>query len=322
MNQEIADAIILNAFDKSDYVSSDNANQVIGDKDDYEKSLERYITWDKEKNFVFDGNGNMVGEVLPNPINELPFIDVSGGKDFEYFVRCGQPLIDFTIQYNGALSDLAQLVKMQAFGQAVLATSKDLMPSQLTIGVNKVIHLPIDPNSPVQPKFEFVTAQPDVSGSLSAVENLLSNFLSSRGLDPKLVNGKAETSKYNSGIDRLLSMISDLEASKQDVEVFREVEQKLYELLKAWSRATFGTDGQILSFIIPEDSEIVVKYYEPTMIQSEKEKLENLQLKKELGLVSKKMMIKEYYDMNDDQADEKLEEIESEVEDMISDNME
>ena len=313
MNPELPEQYILNAFDKTNYVQTDGNNQTIAEKDDYKASLEKYLVWTKDANFIFNAKGETVGEVLPNPIEQLPFIDVCGGKDFEFFVRCGQPLVDFTIQYNGALSDLQQLVKMQSFGVAVLKTSKELMPKSLQVGINKVIHLPIDPNQPVQPEFQFQSANADISGALSCIENLLSNFLSSRGLDPKLVNGKSEASKFNSGIDRLLSMISDIEASKQDQEVFQEAERKLFELIKAWSNATIGTDGQFLSFRIPDDATVNVKFFEPTMIQSEQEKIQALRDKKELGLINQQMMIAEYYGISDQEAAEKMDEINSEM---------
>lgn len=313
MNPELAESYIMNAFDKKNYIKSDNQNQSIADRDDYKSSLEKYLVWTKDANFIFNAKGETVGEVLPNPIEQLPFIDVCGGKDFEFFVRCGQPLVDFTIQYNGALSDLQQLVKMQSFGIAVLKTSKELMPSSLTVGLNKVIHLPIDPNQPVNPEFSFQSANADISGALSCVENLLSNFLSSRGLDPKIVNGKSEASKFSSGIDRLLSMISDIEASKQDQEVFQDVERKLFELIKAWSNATIGTDGQFLSFRIPEDATVNVKYNEPTMIQSDAEKIAALRDKKELGLINQQMMISEYYGISEQEAAEKMDEINQEM---------
>lgn len=320
-NPEDASSYILNAMDKSLYIPSDLTNQGSADVDDYKSAVGKYIVWTKDSNFRFNDKAEIVGEVLENPIGELPFIDVSGSKDFEFFVRAGQPLVDFTIQYNGALSDLAQVVKMQGFGQAVVKSTADLMPKEIQTGTNKILHLVIDPNNPVQPDFAFVNANADISGSLSTVENLLSNFLSSRGIDPKLVNGKAEASKFSSGIDRLLGMISDIEATKQDIEVFRNVEQKLYSLVKAWSRATFGTEDQILSFVIPDDSEVSVKYYEPTMIQSEQEKLASLQTKKELGLINQQMMIEEYYGIDKSEAEEKMQEINQPMIDAFNEQM-
>jgi hypothetical protein len=310
---ELAQTVVMNSYDKSLDVSSDMQNQSIADIDDYKKSLNKYIVWSDKDNFIFDGNGNTTGEVLPNPIGKIPFVDISGLKDFEYFVRSGQPLVDFTIQYNSALSDLQQLVKMQAFGVAILKTSKDLMPSSLTIGVNKVIHLPIDPSQPVQPDFGFVNAGADVSGSISAVENLLSNFLSSRGLDPKTINGQSDSgAKYNSGLDRLLGMISDLEANKQDKEVFIKAELDLFDLIKKWNYATSATDEAILSFVIPDNCNISVEYHSPEMIQSESDKLENIKKKLDLGIANKQMAIAEFYDLSMEDAEEKLLEIQSE----------
>lgn len=326
MNPEKAGSYVINSFDKTRWIPTDTDNQINADADDYKSTLERYITWSKTSNFVFDGKGNLVDEPVENPISELPIIDVSADKDFEFFVRVGQTLVDFTIQYNAALSDLAQVVKMQGWSQAYLKATKDVMPTSIEIGPTKVLMLTIDPNTAgsANTEFGFASTNADVAGSIAHVENLLSNFLTSRGLDPNTVNGKANSTKYTSGIDRLLGMIDQLESSKQDMETYRCVESELFELIKKWSQVTFGTDKQFLSFKIPMDAELTVQFYKPQMVMSEQEKLTTVQTKLELGLMSRQMAVAELYDLNDEAALEKIKEIDENdiAEDKAEDKLE
>lgn len=309
---EKADAFVISSFDKALYYQTgDGANQKIGDQEDYKKQI--YVAWTSNENLMFNGEGTYIGEQLPNPIGVLPFIDVHIEKDFEFFVRTGQNLVEFTIQYNGALSDLAQVVKMQGWAQAYLKGDKDLMPESITVGPNHILRLPVDANNQVQTEFGYASPNADVSGSIQHVENLLSNFLTSRGLDPNLVNGKSQASKFTSGMDRLLAMIEMFEASKQDYAVYQGVEYQLFELIKKWSQALAGTDDAFLSFAIPEDATMSCQYNQPEMVQTESDKLSVIQTKMEQGLMSRSMAIKELYELNDEEAVELMEKIDEEM---------
>lgn len=286
-NPNEAIAYVMNTFDRQQVLDSNHENEQIADQDDYMSQMARYIAWTKDWNFVFDGSGNIVGEILPNPLGDLSmFIDVSSCKDSEFFVRSGDSLLDFTIQYNGALSDLGNVLKMQGYSIAYLIAEQSLIPSQLRVGPNLLLKLPVNPDAPnaIRPEFGFASPNADIAGGIQYIETLLSNFLSSMGLSPKLVSGKGESEKFTSGLDRLLSMLDQFETSKQDYIIYENVEMKIYELIKRWS-ALQGTD-KFLSFVIPENSEISIKYARPEMVQSEQEKLAIIEKKLELGLMS------------------------------------
>lgn len=287
-NPEIADAYIISTYDRSLMMKSDNSNQKIADQDDYKAKLERYLVWTNESNFIFDGNGNIVSEVLPNPLGNLDmFIDVAADKDFEYFVRGGSSVTDFAVQYCGALSDLGNVIKMQGYAVAFMTGDEKYLPKSITVGPNKVLLLPTDAQNPVKPEFGFASPSPDIAGSIQYIETLLSNFLTSRGLDAKLVTGSGDGQKYASGIERLLALIENFEASKSDFDLFYKVEDELFDVIKQWCAVTYNTDQKFLSFNIPEESEISVKFFEPNMIQSESEKLDNIQKKRDLGIMSR-----------------------------------
>jgi hypothetical protein len=281
-----ADTVILSVEDRSLLIYSDNVNQPIADRDDYQ-SATKYIVWDKEYNYAFDSKGNLLTEFVEHGLGMLPFIDVNGGKDFEFFVRGGESLTDFAIQYCGFLSDLGNVVKMQGSAVAFIKGAKELMPKSLRVGANAIVHLPIDPNKPVDTDFGFSSPNPDIAGSIQYGEHILGSFLTSRGLDADLISGKGQATKYTSGLDRLLAMVDMFEATKSDYDLFKNVEMQLFEQIKAWSNVTFGTDNQFLSFIIPDNATLVVNYKKPELVQTDQEKNDLLISKLENGMISK-----------------------------------
>jgi hypothetical protein len=303
---EKADSIVISAFDKQNYVQGgnskmtgttslvmgnfrDNQNQNIAEADDYKSQIERYVVWSKEFNFIMNGKGEIIsGDDILNPLGMLPFVDVAVDKDFNYFVDRGSQLSNFAVQYNAALSDLANIVRLQGYSQAVFIGPKETMPDEIIVGPTSVIKIASDPNSANQPDFRFVTPSPDLSGSIQFIEVLISNFLSSRGLSPSTVSGKSEADKFTSGVDRFLSLIDRFEATKQDFAIFNQVEQQVFKIIKKYLEIYSNSDVIDQKYWTSSaivNAEIVVTFVRPEQTQSEIEKLNVIQKKMELGLM-------------------------------------
>lgn len=332
---EKAQAYIISAFDRTydriteymgnlankeasrlSFMTSDQLNQAIADPDDYRAKLERYVVWTSEFNFVMNGNGDILSQDMESPIpGVLPFIDISQEKECEYFVRQGQAVTDFSVQFNGALSDLGNVNKMQGWAQAYLIAEQDIIPQNIKIGPNYILKLPITAATQHKPEFGFANPDPDLQGSIQYNEMLLSTFLSSRGISPKMITTKGESEKYNSGFDRLLAMIDQFEATKEDFTTYETVEKKIYNLFKAWHNAYRGTDQLDPAYQteeLPESSQVSVKFNEPQLVQSEQEKLESVRVKRELGLMSRKEAIMELRNIDEKTAEEIMRQIDSE----------
>jgi hypothetical protein len=317
-NPEIAEAYIVNGYDKSNQLNidaeSDGVNQAIGDQDDYKGTLQRFAVWSDVFNFIMDGRGNIVsGEAVENPLGLKPFVEVSPDKDFEYWVRRGQAVTDFTIQYNGALTDLGHVVRMQGFAQAYLKGPENLIPENLQIGPNMIVRLVVDPNNPVDTEFGFANPNSDIQGSIAFIEMLLSNFLTSRGLDPKLVSGKGESVSYASGIERLLAMFEKFDASRSDLSTYEQVEKQIFKIVVRYLNVMAGSVLNYNVSPISEDADVIVEFQKPEMVQSESDKLDNIAKKKELGLISEVDAIQEYHGLDREQAEEKKAEIDQEM---------
>lgn len=312
IDPEIADGYMINAFDKSLANRTSVTNEVIADSDDYKSQLEKYVTWTKDYNFIFNGRGEIVSEILPNPIGEIPLIDVSTIKEFEFFVEYCNSIADFNVQFLAGLSDLAQVVKMQGWSVGYLVATENTMPEVLFVGPNMVLKLKVDPNTNHEPKFGYASPNADIEGSMKYLESVLAAFLSARGLDAQTMSTQLSATKFSSGIERLLAMIEQFEASKEDFDLFQAVESEFFNLFKKWNNTYFGTDKKILDFIIPDECELGITFTPPVMAMTQTEKTDNIIKKKEAGLMSRVEAIAEDRGISKEAAEYIAEEIDGE----------
>lgn len=331
LDPEVSDAYLVSSYDKGTLLekrneanggdfdskinqNSNQHNETIGDPEDYKS--ERWAWWSDTYNFTTDGMGEIVtgieADEIKNHAEINPIIDVSIEKDFEYWVRQGESLTEFTVEYNAFWSNVMQIVMMQGFAQAYLKGPEDLLPSSLVIGPNHILKLAVDPENPVDIEFGYASPNPDLAGTIQAGEAMLATFLTSRGLDSTLVSGSGNSKSFSSGIERLLSMIETFDASKSDYDIYKRTEDSIYKLVKAWHnnlKQTNQLDKKYITTDLPEDSEVELEFAGPEMIQSESEKLEIISTKIELGVMSTLDAISEIRGVDKDGAKEILEEV-------------
>lgn len=327
---ETAMAYVVTSFNKDDFLDQNNLGSATGSTakvDQFDDSKEfkqrqqnakmdatkNLIVWTKESNFSMDSQGNLTSEIVPNPLAPfglMPFVDISSEKEFEYWVRKGTGVTDFTVEFNKTLSDVATVIKMQGFAQAVLKGPESIQTSNVKIGPTYLLKITTDANSEGgDSDFKYVNPNSDIRGSLDWLKELLSYYLSSEAIDPKTVTASGDTTKATSGLDRLLQMIQQLSASMDDFETYDRAEKELYEIVKAWITVLSPTDGlkdELSILSLPKDSKITTKYKMPEMIQSEGETLGNVEKKKELGMTSRVREVMSYYDVDRDKAIEMI----------------
>ena len=325
---EQAEAIIVSAYDKTENfqenlqrpptgrtsIADQNTRNYQENLDMMEQERQRkktYVVWTKEVNFIMNGAGEVLGEVLPNPIGALPFVEISEQKDYEYWVRQASAYTDFTIEFNAAMTETRQTVKMQSFAVAIVKAPKEMSFKNIQIGPNYILHLPQDEVNGVKTEFEFASPSANIDGSIKFLEVMLSGFLSANGIDPKTVSMSGESATFTSGLDRLLSLIDKMQASKDDFDLFQYAETQIFELIKKWLNVLNGSQSIDSKYqtSIPEDAEVQVKFYEPAMVQTESDKIDLWAKKIEIGLASEVHALMEMENLSREQAEEKLREI-------------
>jgi hypothetical protein len=350
VNPEMAFAYVISVYDRSllynqtsvnaatstNYLTqseSDQINQIIADPEDANNGKGKFIWWTAEYNFITDGWGNMIHEdgspmmirtqedlsAVANPIEQLPFVDIAMGKEFEFWVRQGNDVVQFAIDFSALLSDTAEVNKRQGYSQAIVYSQQP--PKDMMVGPNRVLHMQLDPNTEIQPKFEWSSPQPDMQASLDLLESYLRLFLSAEGMDPKTVSGRLEGTKYSSGVDRLLAMIEKFEASSDDIDLFNKVEDQTLKIAVAWSNLMQGATVQVgvqpllpelQAGALPEDVQVNVNYKKPEAVQTKSETEDSVIKRVDAGLMSKKSALMELDGLTEEQAEKALAEIDDE----------
>lgn len=312
-------AVIVSNFDKSLYMKSgqDGTNQVIADPDDYKKTLQRFVVWTPTSNFVMNGNGDIVSEIIDNPIGQLPFVDIAKDKDYEFFIRLGQVLSDFTVQYNVSWSDLMYINRMQGFSVGVLKGDPNLKPESMTIAPAKLLFLPQNPNNPDSKlEMEFMNPNPNLDASIKLIEKLLANFLFMRGVDSKKISSALSggSASYSSAVERLLALVDEFEATKEDFDLYQQVETKLFEIVKKYLVVLSGANVINPKYRVSpsfDKAELKISFHTPQMLETKSEQLENAKKKIDLGISDDVSILMELENLSEDDAQEKIDAIQS-----------
>ena len=349
---ETSAGFIISAFDRTDYIQRyqdrkeidsatgvrgrsvrSSANEVQSDEselsDDYQyrKYIMKYIVWTKDYNFMMNGLGEIIdpatGEVdnsidITSPLASegmMPFFEISKDKDYEYFVRPSNTLTDFTVQFNVALSDLQNNCKLNGYSVGILKAPSELQPQNQVIGAAMLLKLPTDdPEKEVD--FSFASPSSSIGEISDAVDRMLNYFTTSEGLGGEVINSQGSSESYTSGLDRFIASISRIHAHIDDYDKFENLEAQIYSIIKAWQRVLVTSDQLDTKYklgSISEESEIEVDHYKPEMIQTETDKLNTIEKKMDLGVMSKVEAIMELKGIDDkERARELLDEIEEE----------
>lgn len=302
-----------------EYINKDQINQNIADSEDWKAKRGVYVWWSNNFHFSTNAKGEVLdprslapisGEVPPelfiNPIGKVPFVDVKEDTQDEYWQRFGNATVDFTLQMAIILSDVSEVNRLQGFAQPIISATEP--PVNMKIGPNTCLFLKKSKNADpaAQPTFEFASPNPDLNGSIEMVRTFLSMFLTSKGLDPGVITADGTSTRYASGIDRLLSNIEKFEASQDDFELFQWVEKEVFKLVKAWLEALSGvTEGGLmdeLSGIVPDGVNMDVNFIEPGTQVSQDEKEKSVINRLDNGLMSRVEAIMELRDLDENEA--------------------
>ena len=317
-----------NSFKRNDYTKnsgvatpyrsgvSDGVDQNIADDDDstdqiYEVWTREYYNEETEEmvpalNFIMTDRGEILSEDILSPIPMLPFVDVSGYKDYQFWADETNALVDFSVQYNAVMTEIAQILRTQGFSQAVLTGPKSVISkNNFEIGPNTVLKIPSDLDEGAA-SFSFQTPGGSVQHAIEFAETLLAQFLSCNGVDPKVVSSESGQ-RYSSGIERLLSQIERFDASKQDYSLFEEVEYKLFHIIHYFYNSLVDTDALDDRYRMPslaDDVDISVTFTKPEGAQTLIDKVSTQEKLMAAGLASRVTAVMDIYNMDRAEAEE------------------
>tara|TARA_Y100001938_G_scaffold126718_1_gene178910 strand:- start:1086 stop:1685 length:600 start_codon:yes stop_codon:yes gene_type:complete len=165
--------------------------------------------------------------------------------------------------------------------------------------------LPSDPDLG-DVNFSFASPGGSVAHGIELAEQLLAQFLSCQGIDPKVISSDSGQ-RYSSGIERLLSLIERFDATRVDFNLFSEVEDKLYHVIHYWHNALQATDVLLPKYQMPQladDSHLSVTFARPEGAQTMLDKVGMHEKLISQGLGSRVTAIMDLYDMDRANAEE------------------
>jgi hypothetical protein len=118
----------------------------------------------------------------------------------------------------------------------------------------------------------------------------------------------------------MLAMLSKFESSADDIALFHSVEDQLFDLMRLWNNelqsasGPLALDDELRGPVISDGVSLNVKFHKPTMVQSKSEQEDSVIKRMESGLMSRKMAVMDLYEVDEEKADEIIEEIDSDME--------
>lgn len=286
-------------------------------------SSRQYVFWSDLNHFTADETGAILfvdkGEdsemQVLNPIAISPVINIAKDRDNQAWATQGEDVIDLSIAFQMGWTDLLTTTKHQSFGILTIISEEE--PQKLTIGVNRAIWLKQNPESSNQPSISYVQANPPLAETKDNLLDLLSLLLTTNDMPNNAMGGVNSVKNVNSGFQALIEMADTLEVIEQDKPVLRDVEKQAWDIISKWHNFMFDTaqlNEEAMSLgRFSDEFTVSIQYQDIKPIESEQERIANVEKLVALGLVTRKDALKKLYpDMSSEEIDAKLKEIDAE----------
>lgn len=236
-----------------------------------------------------------------NPYGILPF--VYAPADFSINYPKLSPLPMQTVEFNALFSVYLTSANMQVGILKITRPEKQ----KLTIA-SQSMYTAIEVPQSSKPEdkasdISFIAPTPNMEGHKNAITTYLTTILDEQGINSNAVINPSEN--FASGLDRLIAQADVQGIIEKNQKLYLKVEEQVYRII----RQQLKSQGQD---VLPELEPQVI-YRKPKVMISDKEKLENLKIMKELGLWAEYELIQQYDpNLTEEEAKEKLEVIKQE----------
>jgi len=298
----------------SSFRAGDNRNQVIADSpSDEGAEAKEYVWWTTNYHFTTNVKGEVIEskspEELQNPINKLPFVNFAKEKDGSFWSIGGDDLVDGSILINTLLTDLYYISKLQGMGIFYLFGKG--VPKSVKIGPSDAIILDVEDESPT-PSIGFASSNPPIESHMKMIEQYMAMLLSTNNLEVTTVQGSLSATTAASGIQEIIRRAENMDDLEDQREQYRDKEPEVFNILSKWINAYADTEEGMSDRVtslgtIDEEMTVNLKFAHPTPFTSEKERLEIIQLRRDLTLDSPvDSIMKDNSDLSEEEAEQKL----------------
>lgn len=268
---------------KDEKIADVAADQNAGEK-------KQYIFWSKNHHFTCDEQGAIVvnegNKDNKNPFEVCPIINFAIDQDGAFWAEGGKDLIDGAVLINALISHTNHVGVVQGYGQ-FYATGENL-PRTIKVGPTKAIIAEYKKDEQAKPEFGFLNANPDLDSMRGLIEMYLALLLTTNNLSTTGVSTQLSGSNsLASGVALILDKAESLEDVQDQRQIFVDKEPDIFEAINAQIKV-YGAqmDEELKGLQLPDDfkKKFSIKFGDQQAIMTEKEKLDNMKARQDLGL--------------------------------------
>lgn len=296
----------------------DNSSKTIaGYKDnDLPDASQRFIFWSDNYHFTCDLNGDIVASASPadlrNPIKKNPWVSIAMDRDDSFWAEGGSDIVDTSILINKKLTDVNFISFIQGWGQLVVAAED--IPEKLLGGPDNAFLFTKRSGGTVE--VFFATSNPPIEKWLETIQMTLAMVLSTNNLATRSVAVKLDVQNAASGISMLIENSESIGDVTDVQEIFKDKEPEIWERIALWHSFYHGLNALTPRFqdIQPmKQWDVNLKFHQIKSPMSEKERLETLKLRQDIGLSTLVDLVKmDNPDLTEEEARQKADELLSE----------
>lgn len=297
-------------------IKGDGMDQAIADTPFDGANEGEYIWWSPNLHFTTNDKGELIrsstGSVeTTNPIGRLPFVNFAADQDGNFWAQGGRDIADGGVKINALLTHVAHIAVTQGYGQLYM-TGKGL-PKSIKTGPNKCVQLEQE-DGEIQPQIGYLTANPPIGDLVSLVEMYIALWLSTNNLSTSNFASSLQGGKgLASGVALLIDKAESIEDVEDQAEIFRDSEPEAWAIIAAWQALYGGRNllsDKFSKYKVPLDPVVSLQFNDAKTIESEKEKLDIIKQRIDLGLNTMvELIMRDNPSLNEEQAKERLKKI-------------
>ncbi len=290
--------------------NSNGKDEVIADSPDDSKSGE-IIWWSNNLHFTTDEKGKIISESTENPLGEMPIENFAIEQDGQFWARGGDDLIDGGVLINAMLTHNQNVGVTQGYGQFWMKGKN--LPRNIKVGPNKAILMEYQEGEP-EPDMGFASSSPELDSLRGLVESYIALLLTTNNLSTSSVSSSLQgQSTAPSGIAMIIDKSESMEDVNDQRQIFIDKEPAIWRKINKWLKL-YGTNlvDSLTGLELSDNFEdnFSLKFGDAPVIVSETERLNNLKIRKELGLDTQiDLIMKDNPQMTYEMAEEKLKEL-------------
>lgn len=251
------------------------------------ESKQCFIWWTDNYHFTTDDKGVIISDQLnknANPFGGMPYTSFAKKQADSFWVSGGEGVVDNAILFNMMMADMNYSAKYQSIGIGYIKGKGSL--SSVTTGPSRFVKMEYEEGDPV-PEIGFANPSPALAENMAILEQFLSLFLTSEGLEPGSITGQPSAGQAQSGIQEIIQRSEPTAIIEDEQQLYKDTEPAIVRSL-ARVVAAFKDSALLMDDVrelvgMPLDLDYDLTFRTPAPFTTEKERLELAKMKMDSG---------------------------------------